>query len=181
MTLVTAVAFKAAAATAAADLTTIWTDTVDTRTADDIRNPKHPLRQIEKLFLFNAVTGVVTSDDAYIDNAYAGLTPNKGNPFDVITDPEPITLTTATVEDAAQADIVLTFSRTVTHLSGVAIGGAGSAGKTIVSTTIVANVVTIVVSADYDNGDVITASGLFNVGGLTSITLTGESVTNNVI
>ena len=40
---------------------------------------KHPLRQIDKLFNYNAATGVYTSDDDYIAAAYAGSTLIKGD------------------------------------------------------------------------------------------------------
>ena len=173
---------KAAIATAAADLTTAWTDTVATHTALEIRNGAHPLRQIEKLFLFNAATGAVTSDDAYIDAVVTGGTaPNKGNPFDVVTDWLPLALTSADVEIAEPADIILVFSRAVANADNVVIGGAGSAGKSILSVTIVSATVTIVVSADYIAADVITVSGDFRTLDNAKLTLTDESVTNNIV
>ena len=82
MTQVTAIAFKAAVATAAADITTAWSDTILTEVAAPLKSSHHPLRQVQKLFIFNASTGVVTANDAYIDAAYAGLYPNKGSGFD---------------------------------------------------------------------------------------------------
>ena len=173
---------KIAAATAAADLTTIWTDTVATHTALEIRNGKHPLRQIEKLFLFNAATGVVTSDDDYIDAVVtAGTAPNKGNQFDVVTDWLPLTLVSADVEIAEPADIVLVFNRAVQDQDNVTIGGAGSAGKTILSVTIVSATVTIVVSADYIAADVITVTGDFRTLDNAKLVLKDESVTNNIV
>ena len=50
MALETATNFKAAIATAAADITTAWSDTVLTEIAADIRNNHHPLRNLKKLF-----------------------------------------------------------------------------------------------------------------------------------
>jgi len=181
MTLVTAANFKAAVATAAVDLTTIWTDTVDTRTATEIRNPKHALRQLEKLFLFDPVTGIVTSDDAYIDAAYAGSTPNKGGPFDHVTDIEPLALVSATVENAEPADIVLTFSRNVANQSNIVLGGDASPAKVIASIAIVTVVVTVVVTVAYVNGNVITLSGDFRTSDNEVITLTNNTVVNNVV
>ena len=181
MALVTAVAFKAAVATAAADFTTAMTDTVLTRTALEISNPMHPLRQVEKWFNYNPDTGVVTADDAYIDQAYAGITPSKGNPFDVVANFEVLALTTATVETGNPRDIVLTFSRDVANASAVTSGGAASAGKSIVSVTIVSAVVTVVVSADYIAAGVITVSGDFRTEDSAKLVLSGESVTNNIV
>ena len=88
MALITAAAFKTEVAAMATALSAVYKDTVLARMPEEIRNPMHPLRKIEKYFIFNADTGVVTPDDAYVDDAYAGLTPSKGNPFDKVTNLE---------------------------------------------------------------------------------------------
>ena len=182
MALESATNIKAAAALAAVQLAVIWTDTVAAHTALEIRNAKHPLRQIEKMFLFNPATGAVTADDAYIDAVVtAGTAPSKGNPFDVVTDWLPLGFTSGDVEIAEPADIVLVFSRAVANADNVVIGGAGSAGKTIVSVTIVSATVTIVVSADYIAADVITVSGDFRTADNAKLVLSDESVTNNIV
>ena len=181
MALESATNFKAAIALAAAQLTTAMTDTVLTETAVDIRNPKHPLRKLRSLFNFNPKTGVWTSNDDFIDAAYAGKTPSQGNREEMsFTDLVDITLTTATVEDAAKADIVLTFSRNIGTVANVVLGGAGSAGKTVTGIAIADNVVTITVSADYAAAEVIEISGDFGFNYL-NLVLSGEAVTNNVV
>ena len=78
MARVTAVAAKAAAATAAADLTTIMQDDTLTIPAVENKNNHSPMRKVEGLFLYNAATGVYTANDAYIDSAYAGNFPTSG-------------------------------------------------------------------------------------------------------
>ena len=181
MALESATNIKAAIATAAADLTTALQDTVVTHTALEIRHPSHPLRKIEKLFLFNPATGVFTSDDAYIDASHAGMNPQKGSDKDVITDWLPLAFTSGDVEIAEPADIVLVFSRAVANADNITIGGAGSAGKSILSVTIVSATVTIVVSADYIAADVITVSGDFRTADNAKLVLTDESVTNNIV
>ena len=178
MAIVSATAFKAAIATAAADLTTALTDDTVTHTALEISNPMHPLRQIEKFFTYNAATGVVASDDAYIDAAYAGATPSKGNPFDAVSNWLPLTLVSATVEDAEPSDVVLTFSRAISNYSNVSVGGDAPRGVT--GTAIVTVVATVTVSAPYVNGDVITISGTFRTLDGATIQLATEAVTNNV-
>lgn len=170
--------FKTAIGTAAADLTTALQDTVLTEMAEVVRNPKHPLRRIEKLFNLNAATGVFTSDDAYITAAYAGLTPMKGSQMDVVGNVTPMTLVSAAVADADPTDVVLTFSEPVLSASNIVLGGEA---KVIDSITIAGAVVTIVVTVAYVNGNTITATGDFErVGLLTGVILAAESVTNNV-
>jgi hypothetical protein len=180
MAIVTSTVFKSNVATAAAALTTALQDDTVTRVALEISNPKHPLRQLEKYFTFNSATGVVASDDAYIDACYAGAAPSKGNPFDVVADWEVLALSTATVENAAPTDIVLTFSRDVANYDNIVLGGAGSAGKSITGVAIVDAVVTVTVSPAYANGDVITISGDFRTADSAKLTLTDQAVTNNV-
>ena len=78
MARVTAVAAKAAAALAAVQLTVIMQDDTLTIPAIDNKNNHTPLRGIEKMFLYNAATGVYVANDAYIDSAYAGNFPTSG-------------------------------------------------------------------------------------------------------
>lgn len=87
MALTDATTFKAQVAIAATALTTAYKDSVSVAVATEIRNPKHPLRKLDKYFNFDPATGIVSADDAYIDACYAGETPNKGSQFDIITDP----------------------------------------------------------------------------------------------
>ena len=79
MAIITATAFKAAVALAAAEFTTMMQDDTLTETAAILRNKHHPLRNWMKMFSYNRSTGVTTADDAYVDAAYAGLFPNQGN------------------------------------------------------------------------------------------------------
>lgn len=170
---------KTAVAAAAVQLTTLFKDTVKTEVAPSLANPHHPLRRILKLFNFNGATGVVTSDDAYITAAYDGLFPSKGNQFDKVGG-QVLVLTTAAVADAEQADIVLTFDDIITSVDAVSVGGDADPAKIISSISIASNVVTIVVSVDYDNGDTITVSGNFRGNKNNSKTLAAQAVTNNV-
>jgi hypothetical protein len=181
MALESATNFKAALALAAVQLNAAMQDTVLSEMAVDIRNPFHPLRKLRSLFSFDPATGLWSSNDAYVDKAYAGVYPNSDNRDQMLaTDLVAITLTTATVEDAAKADIVLTFSRNISSALDIVLGGAGSAGKTVAGIAIVDNVVTVTASADYANGDVITISGNFGFNYL-ELVLADESVTNNVV
>jgi len=168
--------FKTAIGTAAADLTTALQDTVLTEPAPGMGDSKHPLRKIDKLFNYNAATGVYTSDDAYIAAAYAGNPTIKGNTSDVRGNLA-LTLTSATVEEEDQDAVVLTFNRPIRQLDSIVLGGES---KVIASTTIVGAVVTIVVTVDYDNGDTINVSGRFEDFTQSLIKLTTSSVTNNV-
>ena len=86
MAQVTDTVFKAAVAAAAVQLTSAWSDDTTTEVAAELKNPRHPLRAVEKLFLFHAATGVVTSNDAYIDAAYAGKYPSQPVSFDKVAD-----------------------------------------------------------------------------------------------
>ena len=168
--------FKTAIGTAAADLTTALQDTVLTEPAAIITDSKHPLRQIDKLFNYNAATGVYTSDDTYIAAAYAGNPLIKGDTAGVKGNPA-LTLTSATVEEEDQDAVVLTFNRPIREEDSIVLGGEA---KTISSITIVGAVVTIVVTVDYDNGDTINVSGRFQDFTQSLIKLTTSSVTNNV-
>jgi hypothetical protein len=175
MALESATNFKAALALAAVQLTTAWTDTVQTKTALEISDPRHPLRQLEKLFNYNAQTGVITSDDAYVDACYAGGAPSKGSTFDVQADWLAFALSTATVENAAAANVVLTFDRDVANASNISVGN-----KAISSVVIAGAVVTITVAVAFVNADVISCNGDFRTADGATLKLVGESVTNNV-
>ena len=181
MALITAAAFKTEVAAMATALSAVYKDSSAARMPLEISNPMHPLRQIDKYFNFDANTGIVTPDDAYVDAAYAGRTPSKANPFDKVANFDVLALTTVTVETGNPRDIVLTFSRNVANASSVTIGGAASAGKSIVSVTIASAVVTVVVSADYIAAGVITVSGDFRTEDSAKLVLSGESVTNNIV
>ena len=180
MARVDATAFKAAMALAAAQFTAALQDDTLTELAVDYKHNHSPGRNIDKLLLLDANTGVYTSNDAYIDSFFAGNYPNVGTQVGGDGAVTPATLSTATIEDAAPANIVLTFDRVITNASGVSIAGAGSAGKTILGVSIDGAVVTITVSADYINGDVVTVSGQFQPVGLNATVLTDQAVTNNV-
>ena len=182
MALISAAAFKTQVAGIATALSVCYKDTVDTRMPTEIRNPKHPLRQIEKYLLFDSATGITTADDAYIDAVYGGATPNKSNPFDFVTDIEPLTLVSATVENAAPADVVLTFlGGNIANAANIVLGGDASPAKIISDIVTVTVVVTITVTAAYVNGDVITVSGDFRTSDDARITLTENAVVNNVL
>jgi hypothetical protein len=179
MALESAANFKAAIATAAADITTAWSDTVLTEIAAEIRNNHHPLRKLKKLFLFNAATGVVTANDAYIDACYAGSFPNVGTGFDKDANIA-ISLSTGTVEAAAPLNIVLTFNRGVTSFRDLSIGGTVTTAKAISSVSISGAVMTITVTTAYISTDTISVSGTF-YSGLDNVTLADEAITNNVV
>jgi hypothetical protein len=176
MSIVIEATFKTQVAAAATALTTAWKDSVKTEVAASIKHPKHPLRKIEKLFNFNAATGVVTSDDAYITAAYAGNIPNKGSKVDVVSTIA-MALSTATVENAAPTLIILTFAETITKVSNISVGGTA---KSITGVSISGAVVTVTVGVAYVNGNSITLSGSFSGNSLNSILLADEVVTNNV-
>ncbi len=78
MARIDATAAKAAAALAAIQLTAIMQD--DTLAELAVENSKNhsPMRGIKKLFLLDPATGVYTSNDNYIDSAYAGNFPTSG-------------------------------------------------------------------------------------------------------
>lgn len=179
MALETAANFKTAIGTAAADITTAWSDTVLTEIAAPIRNNHHPLRKLAKLFIFNPVTGVVTANDAYIDAAYAGSYPNVGTGFGKDAKLA-VSLTTGVVADALPLLIVLTFNTNITRFDLLSIGGVVTTPKVISSVSIAGAVVTITVSTAYIVTDTITVSGSF-FNGLDLVTLAAESITNDVV
>ena len=178
MALVDATTFKAQVAAMAAALTTAWSDTIKTEVAAEIKNPHHPLRRINKFFLLNGETMVVTADDAYVDAAYAGNFPNKGSGLSIVGDVIPV-LSTATVEDAAPTQIVLTFDAPISGYTGISVAGTVTTEKAISNVSIAGAVVTVTVDSAYISTDTITLSGVF-YGGLNSLTLVDQVVTNNV-
>lgn len=169
--------FKTAIGTAAADLTTALQDTVLTEMAAIVRDSKHPLRQIDKLFNLDPATGVFTSDDTYIAAAYAGNPLIKGDTAGVSA-PLALTLISAMVEDAAPLNIVLTFNRPIREHNLITLGGEA---KTVDTITISGAVVTIAVTVPYQFGNTISvATGNFQDFTQSLLTLTTESVTNNL-
>ena len=78
MARIDATAAKAAAALAAAELTTIMQDDTVAELATENKNNHSPMRGIKKLFLLDPATGVYTANDDYIDSAYAGNFPTSG-------------------------------------------------------------------------------------------------------
>lgn len=173
-------AFKAAIALAAAQLTTALQDDTLTELAADFKNPATPLRAIENLFLMNAATGVVTSNDAYIAAAYAGDFPMGQNAMDKIGPKTPITVVSATLETAAPNDIVITMSTQVQKAQAMSIAGAAAAGKTITKVSTLGAVVTVTTDVAFIAADVVTVSGqIFGVG-YNNITLADQAVTNNI-
>ena len=178
MAIVTEVNFKAANALAAAQLTVMFQDTVKTEMAVALKQPYQPLRRLEKLWILDPATGVVTSNDDYITLAYAGGFPNVGSQTKAIGDIVPV-LSTATVEDAAPSNIVLTFDTSITRMEALAIAGTVTTEKTITGVSVSGAVVTLTVSSPYISTDTITVSGVF-FSGNNQMTLAAEAVTNNV-
>ncbi len=186
MARITATAAKAAAATAAVDLTTILQDDTLEELFLDYKNAQHPIRKFENFFLVDAATGVVTSNDDYIDNAYAGDYPTSGieSGRQDAGVPSPLLVVSATLETAQPRDIVITFNQKIfaNPQTAMTIAGAGVGAKTIVSVTISTSglVMTIVVSADFINTDVVTVSGRVFGNHNNYLDLTAEAVTNNI-
>lgn len=179
MAKVTATAFKAALALAAAELTTMWQDDTKAEMAEDFKNPLHPSRNLNKFFITDPVTGISTPNDAYVDLFYAGNFPNVPKQSAVIGDRVPVLLT-ATVETAAAGDIVLTFDTSITRIEALSIGGVVTGDDKIIQRVINdAAVQTIKVDTAYILGDTITVSGIFFAGN-NQVTLAAEVVTNNV-
>ena len=184
MAKVNAAAFKAAMATAAADLTTAMQDDTLTELANEYKDALHPARNLPKLFILNKVTGVYTANDAYVDEFYAGNFPNLGKLVDGQGTPTPITVVSATLETAQPRDIVITFSEKIFFNSStlMTIAGAAAAGKTIVSVTISTSglIMTIVVSADFIAAGVVTVSGRAFGNHNNYVDLVAQAVTNNI-
>jgi len=184
--------FKTAIAAAAVQLTTAFQDTVDTKTAGVIADPTHPLRQLEKLFSFAPLTGVVTKDDTYIEAYFDdGKTHPKKNPFDVSAKAL-AALATATVEDADKSKIIITYDM---QLDDEAVPLAAdftvtedAAGVTAISAiTVSGATLNIDMNGDFANGDTITIDytpGLKPVkaaiAGFPVLALAAQVVTNNV-
>ena len=181
MAKVSAVAFKAALATAATDLTTALGDSVLTELAVEYKPALHPLRDLNKLFILNRTTGVYLSNDDLVDAVYAGNFPGDGMKVDGQGTPTPITVVSATLETAAPRNIVITLSQNIFANSNTAISIAGAAavGKTIVSISIAAAVMTVTVSADFIAADVVTVSGRV-FGNRGHLDLVNQAVTNNI-
>ncbi len=180
MTLESATNFKAAIATAAADLTTALQDTVKTELAAEVKHPWEALRRIEKLFLLNLATGVFTSNDGYIDAAYAGEPRQVGSKVGGTGDIVPV-FVSGDVEIAEPSDIVLVFDTPVSRIEALSIGGVVTGDDKIITGFSVDGVtVTIVVNTPYIAGDTITVSGIF-YSGLDQVTLAAEAVTNNIV
>ena len=62
-------------------------DTIADSMAQVLTDPRHPLRQIEKLFIFDPVLGTIKANTPYIDTAYEGNKPSVSNPFDQVANP----------------------------------------------------------------------------------------------
>jgi len=170
---------KTAVAAAAVQLTLILKDTVKSEVTPKLQSPHHPIRQIEKLFDFNPKTGVVTSDDTYITAAYDGLFPSKGNEFQRAAS-QVVVLSTATVEDAGETNIILTFDDIMLSAEGVSVAGTGYPARNVTAVTFASNVVTVTVDTAYEGSETITVSGRFFGNKNQYIDLSTESVTNNV-
>ena len=151
--------FKTQIDNAATALTAAYADSVDTKVAGVIADPSHPLRQIEKLFLFNPLTGVITKDATYIDAYYDdGKTLPKKNPFDVEAKAL-AAISTATVEDADVSKIIITFDMQMDTGSVPAAGDfilTTDGNPTVVVTPAVTGAtVTLDCDDDFVNGDAI--------------------------
>ncbi len=86
MAKVTETVFKSQISTAAPFIQDALRDDTLVEMAAEFKNPHHPLRKIAKLFLYNAKTGAVTANDAYIAQAYAGKYPAVGKGTDKVND-----------------------------------------------------------------------------------------------
>ena len=183
MARVDATAAKAAAALAAAQLTTLLQDDTLTELFNDYKQAHHPMRNLESMFLLAPATGVVTANDAYIDAAYAGNYPNSGIESGRQSEgtPTPITLVSAAVADADPTIIVLTFSEKVfeNQNNRIAVGGTVTTAKGISSIEVKGTVVNVIVDSAYISTDtILTTLRLFGNRGY--IDLTDQAVTNNV-
>lgn len=184
MARIDATAAKAAVALAAAQLTTILQDDTLTELFNDYKENHHPMRGMAKLFLLDAATGVVTSNDAYVDSAYAGNYPTSG--IDSGRQSQggatPITVVSATIETAAPANIVLTLSAAMTDSqnASIDIGGAAGSLKKISAVTYNGAVVTITMNSAFIAADVATITGRLFGNRLNYIDLAAQAVTNNV-
>ena len=183
MAKVDAATFKAAMDLAAVELTTAMQDDTLTELAVEYKTSLHPARNVDKLFILNKATGVYTTSVAYIDSFYAGNFPGAGKLVDGQGTPTPIAVVTATVEDAAAANIVLTFDRPVFENAATAVSIAGVVtgdDKVITGIVYAGTVVTVTVDTPYIMGDTITLSGRFFGNHNNYIDLAAQVVTNNV-
>ena len=155
----------------------------------------HPLRQLNKLFSFNEATGVVTRNNAYIDEFYDNAKQLPvGDPFALMAMPL-AAISSATVETAQKRDVVLTYDMVRDNTMDVAqlkllytLGGNSDPVKAIVSAAFSTTKVTITVDTDYVAGKTITVTylgtGAFQVTadiiGSPVAALAASSVTNNV-
>lgn len=146
--------------------------------APETNNPHHPLRNLGRQMLAPEGIASLKSDTDYIDEAYAGKFPMKGSDINSKVFSTILALTTATVEDAAPTDIVLTFAEDVTFVGNVSVGGEAKVIDTIV---VVGAVVTITVTVAYAVGNTINVSGNFQGVSGAVATLVNSVVTNNVI
>lgn len=183
-------AAKTAAAAAAVQLTLIFGDSVDTRCHGKLYHPSHPMRQIEKLFNFNPLTGVVTSDDVYITAAYDNVREMKKSEFAVLARAT-AALSTATVEDADKSKIIITYDMQldtgmVPEAADFVVTEDG-APTAISAITVSGATLNIDMNGDFANGDTITIDynpGLkkvrADIAGNPVLALSGQVVTNNV-
>ena len=183
MARIDATAAKTAVGLAAVQLTTLLQDDTLEELFNDYKQAHHPMRTIENMFLLDPATGVVTANDVYIDAAYDGNYPNSGRESgrESQGEPTPITLTTATIETAAAANIVLTFSEPIfdNQNDRVSIGGAAGALKAISSIAYAGAVVTVTMDSDFEAADVATAT-LRLFGNRGYIDLVDQAITNNI-
>ena len=189
MAIVSAATFKAEVANMATALTVCYKDSVEVAVALEISNNGHPLRRLDQLFLFDPVTGIVAANDAYIDAAYAGLAPSKGNELAVNT-PFPVSLLTATAEDADTSAIVLTYNQNFDPalgklLSQWSVGGTQSGN--VISVSVLGRVVTVGTDLTYVLGNTITVTYTASSDPLTVLkdrkkaaNLAAQAVTNNI-
>jgi len=183
-------AAKTAAAAAAVQLTLILGDSVDTRCHGFLYHPSHPMRKIEKLFNFNPLTGVVTSDDVYITAAYDNVEEKKKSEFAVLARAT-AALSTATVEDADPSKMILTYdmvldTKMVPEAADFVVTEDG-APTAILAITVSGATLNIDMNDDYVNGDVITLDYTpgakqvrADIAGNPVLALSAQVVTNNV-
>ena len=185
MARIDATAAKAAAATAAADLTTIMQDDTLTELFNDYKENHHPMRGFEKFFTLNTDTGVYSANDAYIDAAYAGKYPTSGleSGRQFQGGVTPITLVSADIEIAAPADIVLVFSAPMSdqQMNQLSVGGAAGELKKIVAITYDSTTITITMDSAFIAADVATVSGRVFGNRNNYVDLAAEAVTNNIV
>ena len=190
MAIISATDFKTNVATAAAALTTCLQDDTDTKVAREIFARATGLRQIDKLFNFDPATGVVSSDDTYIDACYAGAFPDKGNQFQVnAPDLAPAAVAAgSTVEGATPTTATLILTQDVRILSvditEFTLGGTYAGAITAVTkgtSSLIFTLDTAVV-----NGDTLTiaytrvVSDIVNSRGIQLADFTATAITNNV-